>query len=130
MTKKRKYLDDLKIKERPDLWNKNDKRQTKWKKERQKYGFDERETWSMELSFRLWLYERLKYFKKHAPIDLSFHKFEYNKKERTQEELIDEMIKRLEFYFSKEYNDFDRANIDYVDEVEKIWALVIHVMWW
>lgn len=43
---KRKYLDDIGAKDRPDKWNsKSYKRNRKWKKERSIYGFDERETW-------------------------------------------------------------------------------------
>jgi len=44
-----KYLKDLGIKEvnTPQGWNKDDSRQERWIKEREIYGFDEKETWSM-----------------------------------------------------------------------------------
>ena len=39
----RKYLDEINITDRPDTWNKDDERQESWAKEREDYGFDERE---------------------------------------------------------------------------------------
>ena len=56
-----KYLKDLGILEdnTPQGWNKDDSRQERWCKEREIYGFDEKETWSMDFTFKLWLYERL-----------------------------------------------------------------------
>lgn len=126
----RKYLDDIGVTERPDTWNKDDKRQGNWKEERDVYGFDERETWSLNLTFHLWLYERLKMYVEVCCVDLDFHKFEYNGKEYTQRQLIDMMIERLEFSFKPEYNDFDETQYNYVSEIEKIWAIVLPAMWW
>lgn len=126
---KRYYLDKLNIKDRPDTWNPDDERQKDWKKQRKKYGFDERETWSLDYTWRLWLYERLKAFKEWANIDLKYHKFKYKNKDYTQEQLIDMIIERLEFYFS-DYNELDIEQTKYINEVEKIWALIIDSMWW
>ncbi len=126
----RKFLDDIGVVDRPDTWNVNDKRQEKWKKERDTYGFDERETWSLDYSFRLWLYERLKRYVEVACIDLNYHRFEYNGAEYTQGQLIDMMLDRLQFSFRKEYNDLDKEQYEYVSEVEKIWAIVMPAMWW
>lgn len=98
MARKRKYLDDIGYTDRPDTWNKDDKRQKIWRKQRKKYGFDNREIWNMDLAFYLWLYERLMRHKEITPVDLKFHKFDFEGKTYTQGELIDEMIKRLRFY--------------------------------
>lgn len=126
----RKYLDDIGVVERPDTWNKDDRRQERWRHEVEIYGFDERETWALNLTFYLWLYERLKRFVEVCCINLDFHKFEYNGAEYTQGQLIDMMIERLEFSFKKEYNDFDEKQYAYVSEIEKIWAIVLPAMWW
>lgn len=128
--KRRKYLDDIGVTDRPDTWNKHDNRQKKWEKERAVYGFDERETWALNYSFRLWLYERLKRFVDVACIDLDYHKFMYNGEEYIQRQMIDMMLERLEFSFKKEYNDFDEKQYGYVSEIEKIWAVVMPAMWW
>ena len=126
----RKYLDETNVTDRPDTWNKDDSRQEFWAKEREDYGFDERETWSMDYTWHLWLYERLKYYKEYAAIDLSFHKFEYGDSEYTQGQMIDMLIERLEFSFSEEYNDADNSQWNYVREIETIWALICPAMWW
>lgn len=126
----RKYLDDICVTERPDTWNRDDGRQHQWEEERAVYGFDERETWSLNYSFYLWLYERLKRFVDVCSIDLDYHKFKYNGNEYTQRQLINMMLERLEFSFKPEYNDFDEAQYSYVSEIEKIWAVVLPAMWW
>lgn len=126
----RKYLDDIGVTDRPDTWNKDDKRQEQWADERETYGFDERETWSLDFSFHLWLYERLKFFLEAASIDLGYHKFEFNGHEYTQKQMIEMMLERLEFSFKPEYNDCDSKQFEYVSEIEKIWALVTPAMWW
>ena len=40
-----------------------DKRQGRWKKERKKYGFDERQTWNLSTTMIELLYERVMMFK-------------------------------------------------------------------
>jgi hypothetical protein len=61
----RKYIDDLGIKRKdtPQGWGHGDVRQAQWQEERKLYGFDEHETWSLDLTFKLWLYERLMMYK-------------------------------------------------------------------
>jgi len=129
---KRKYLDKLGItsEKRPDGYCKNDKRQTKWKKERKKYGFDEREMWNMDYTFYLWLYERLRYFLNFAPNDLAYHTFEYKGKVLTQKQCIKKMIKGCEIRLTKENWEIDKEARKLEKEVAEIWALVLPAMWW
>ena len=121
---RRKYLDDLPFTNRPDLWNSNDGRQDEWKQQRDTYGFDEREIWSMDLTFFCWLYERLKFYKEHASFDLNYHQIDYKGVIYTQGKLIDEMIKLLENYFN-EPSKYDRE----VDEVAFMWVAIMPLMW-
>lgn len=120
----RKYLDDLSLTDRPDLWNPNDGRKDEWKQQRDIYGFDEREIWSMDLTFLCWLYERLKFYKDCASFDLSYHQIDYRGVIYTQGELIDEMIKLLENYFNAP-NKYDKE----VNEVAFMWATIMPLMW-
>lgn len=126
----RKYLDDIGVIARPDTWNKDDKRQNQWAEERAAYGFDERETWNLDFSFHLWLYERLKRYVEVCCVNLEYHKFSYHGEEYTQKQLIDMMLERLEFSFKPEYNDYDEKQFKYVSEIEEIWAIVFPAMWW
>ena len=128
----RKYLDDIGVTERPDTWcNDGDARQERWTEQREIYGFDDREVWSLDYAFYLWLYERLKMYKEIAFVDLAFHKFEYEGEELTQSECIDRMIKGCEVYFKIE-DDWNIPEEDQkmINDVTKIWAIVWPVMWW
>ena len=129
---KRYYLDKIGYMDRADIYCNKDKRQKKWRKQRKKYGFDERETWSLYNSFYCWLYERLKLYKKLASkkIKLDFYKFEYKGKTYTQIQMINEMIKRLELYLSKDFNEYNQTHNALVTEIAEMWALVLPVMWW
>lgn len=130
MARKRKYLDDIGYTDRPDTWFKDSKRQKTWRKQRKEYGFDNREIWNMDLAFYLWLYERLMRYKEITPVDLKFHKFDFEGKTYTQGELIDEMIKRLRFYLSDKYKESNDEHFDYVNKVQYMWAEILHSMWY
>ena len=127
-----KYLEELES-YTGDFWGmKNDKRESEWVEEREIYGFDSTETWSLDTAFYLWLYEHLRMYKEKAGeiVDLHYHKFTYNDKEYYQDELIDLMIERLQFAFSSEYDEYEEDQWAYVHEIEKIWALILPAMWW
>ena len=127
----RKYLDDIGVTERPDTWCIDDSRQERWQEQREIYGFDDRETWSLDFAFYLWLYERLKMYLDVNFVDLEFHKFEYEGEELTQQECIDRMIKGCEVYFKLD-DDWNISEEDkkMIDDVTKIWAIVWPAMWW
>ena len=129
----RKYLDDIGI-DYSWVWKpEGSERDEVFEKEREIYGFDSRETWSLDHVFYMWLYERLKMYKEYAGeiVDLNYHKFDFKEKEYTQLELINMMIERLESYFKKE-DLFVSSEEEYesVKEIGEIWALVLPAMWW
>lgn len=64
----RRYLEEIgvELKETPWGWNKGDSREDRWQKEREEIGFDERETWSLDHTMNLLLYERLRRYKELA----------------------------------------------------------------
>lgn len=129
----RKYLDDI-GKDYSWVWKpEGSERDELFEKEREVYGFDSRETWSLDTVFYMWLYERLKMYKEYAGeiVDLNYHKFDFKGKEYTQLELINMMIERLESYFKKE-DLFVSSEEEYepIKEIGEIWALVLPAMWW
>ena len=129
----RKYLDDIEI-DYSWVWEpEGSERDELFEKEREIYGFDSRETWSLDYVFYMWLYERLKMYIEYAGeiVNLNFHKFVYKEKEYTQLELINMMIERLESYFKKE-DLFVSSEEEYepIKEIGEIWALVLPAMWW
>lgn len=129
----RKYLDDI-GEDYSWVWKpEGSERDELFEKEREIYGFDSRETWSLDYVFYMWLYERLKMYIEYAGeiVNLNFHKFVYKEKEYTQLELINMMIERLESYFKKG-DLFVSSEEEYepIKEIGEIWALVLPAMWW
>lgn len=129
----RKYLDDI-GEDYSWVWKpEGSERDETFEKEREIYGFDNRETWCLDDVFYMWLYERLKMFVEIGGqvVDLNFHKFNFKGKEYTQLELINMMIERLEYYFKKG-DLFVSSEEEYepIKEIGEIWALVLPAMWW
>lgn len=130
------WLDRIGVKrrDRPEGWNRPVKRRLKCLLEKHIYGVDSRETYSLDDTWRMWLYEHLKmYLKKADPVvDLSDNLFTFNDEQYTQKELIEMMLSRLEFYLNPKYhyNEYDRHDYEYVNEIEQIWAVVCSSMWW
>ena len=130
----RKYLDDAKV-DYNIRWDTfvedDDERQARWEEERNTYGFDERETWGLDTTFYCWLYERLRMYRDIACINLSYHKFEYEGETLTQEECINRMIKGCETFFNQgDYWNTSEEDLKLIDDVAKIWAIVLPAMWW
>lgn len=124
---KYKYLEKVvKIENTPYGWCPDDSRQKKWKKQREEYGFDERETWDLDYSFFCWLYSRLIMYKKIACIDLSFNKYKIKGKEITQAQCIDIMIKDCEKILRSKVDRYQKER----NEVLNIWRICSKDMWW
>lgn len=136
--KKRKYLNDIGIVLASTEDMKNSKGEEKFREQRELYGFDERDTWSLDFTMRALLYERLKMYFDIADqvINLNHHTITYKNIEYTQRELILELIYLLEDVIKKEdesyfYDEQDKLEFyDSCNEVWQIWALLEPAMWW
>ena len=132
----RLYLDRLgvKRKDRPESWRSGLKRRIKCWLERRLYGFDATETYSMDYTWHLWLYEHLKMFREYATeyIDMTEQRYEYNGEKYNQLEMIDMMLERLEYMLDPRsmYDDMDEEDAIYVGEIEKLGAISCYDMWW
>jgi hypothetical protein len=127
-----KYLNDIGVKneDMPWNWNPEDKRQEFWKQQREEYGFDERETWSLDSTFEFWLYERLKMYNDINIVNTSYHKYKFKNEQITFQDCIDRMLEGLEisltvdeFYRTEEQNKK-------VEDVVHIFALCFRSLWW
>ena len=131
-----KYLKELgiKIEDTPYGWCENDGRDDHripyWKKQQEEYGFDERETWGLDYTFYLWLYNRLKMYDEVNCINTDTHKFEYKGEELTQQDCIDRMIEGCKIAITKDSFKHTDEELEKVDDVAKIWAICINSMWW
>lgn len=132
----RKYIDDLgiKFKDTPQGWiGKKDKRNNKWKKERKKYGFDVRETWSLNYTIKLFLYERLCMYNDVNIVDTDYHKFDINGEQLTFQQCIDLMIEGLELDLTLDEFDEKRKDKEVENKINNymhILAECLDCLWW
>lgn len=132
-----KYIEDLGIPLKnigTNFCDDTDGRNKKWKEERKIYGFDERETWSLDHYFVEWLYSHLMMYMETGGtvIDLNYHKFNFEGKEYTQKEAIDYIL-----YACKEYllcDDIYCGNtgelIPNTQKAIRLFAEILPAMWW
>ena len=108
-----KYLEDIGLKswEYGVNWTvDSDKKHLKaWKKQRKKYGFDERETYCVYTIYAEWLYSHLMMYREMAfgIIDLTYHTVEFEGKTYTQIEAIEKILKWTK-YFLKNHSDLKK----------------------
>lgn len=124
----RKYLDELDY-ESTDQWGaEDDDRIPQWDSEREEYGFDNRDTWSLDHTMTELLYERLKMFSEVAPrvIVMTNHTIEYEGVEYNQEEAIEEMIRCARIVLEGVVDEEDEA----AKRLWDIWAMIRPAMWW
>lgn len=127
-----KYLSDLGVKEKdlPWNWNEDDSRQEKWVSKREEYGFDERDTWSLDYTLTLLIYPRLKMYNEINCINTSNYKFKYKENEYTQQDCMDKILEGFEIYLGKD--EFKRTDEDNqkIEDARMLLAIISPVLWW
>ena len=131
----------------------SDKRNKLFKKQRKKYGFDERETWSLDFTLATWLYEHLCVYEEIAAVRLDYHEFDIpvlyietdleNKKKtytklehKNQKEAMDLCIEYLGKYISSTGNDkfvpFEEQDLmhEYYETALEIIKIILSALWW
>lgn len=133
-----KYLEDIGLQSEQITSNTcgdNDDRKSRWDKQRELYGFDERETWALERTFVEWLYSHLKMYLDVAGevIDLNFYKFEYKGEQCTQHKCIEIIISACEKYLKAEEDPLwidDNSVVQDMMDAIKLFADTFPAMWW
>ena len=103
-------------------------RNQKWEKEREQYGFDERETWNFDFTFFCWLYERLKKYKEVSPVDLTCKIIKVNNEEKNLGEWLDIMINNAEALILLDM--YSEENIKLAEFTIEIFKQTIFYLWW
>ena len=125
----RKFLDDIRV-EYPEKWvGKDDARRASWEEEREVYGFDSRDTWSLDNVMLQLLFERLSLFliKAEPVIDLTYHKFTIEGEELTQREAILKLLADIEAYLKDEDEELPS---DFAPNIWRNYATISPAMWW
>jgi len=126
-----KYLSDIGIKEENLPWNSNpdDSRQEEWIKEKEEYGFDERDTWSLDYTIALLIYPRLKMYNEINCIDTSSHKFEFENNKYTEQECIDKILEGLKLYLIKNF-DLTKEEDKKIQDSMILLGIIWRSLWW
>lgn len=125
----RKYIDELNIDTRylhDDAYYEEEgdnERIKKWKRERDIYGFDSRETWDLDFTMVLNLYERLKMYNEVNIVDTNshFNQFEYQGKTLTVQDAIDWMLEAAEEYLTMENSKYFNCLHEESEHVEPLY---------
>lgn len=131
----RKYLEDLFDDDKWSLENSDtkDSRAEKWKKEREIYGFDDRDTWNLDNTMLELLYERLKMFKESSGIvDHTVNIININDKKIPFSQVIDTLIEDCEVCL-KNFYTLEKDQEEILDLEEKIWdtwSKSFKYFWW
>lgn len=128
-----------------------EKREELFKEQREKYGFDERETWNLDLTSILWIYAHLKRYKEWSNVviygekahyfdvyvikkennkyllDKQKDKFIYDERNLSQGEIIDIILEYFEYYLDNQ-DDYKSFNI--ASEGIKLYAEILSSLWW
>ena len=132
-----KYLDDLGLKIEDygtNFISDDDSRSESWSKQREEYGFDERETWNLDRIFIEWIYTRFLMYKEICVVNTDYHKIPYKDKEITQGEAIDEVLNLAKAILQSGTSIWDESTDKMVyensREICEILKELLPYMWW
>lgn len=126
---RRAYLDGIDGYEPTTSWTKPEEdRQPRWAAQQARYGFDDRQTWSLNTAMVELLYERLQMYYTFASehIDLDLHKFEFEGRELTQREAVLKLIQLGAIILEDE----ELEGPSPTNRFWSLWTIVHPVMWW
>lgn len=97
------------------------------------HKFDQRDTYSMDVTFAAWMYECLRFFQDEASkiINFDFYKYKIDGTELTQRQCIDRMVKDCAFILKNndQYKDAIKL-VEAKDDLFKVFSAVYWQMWW
>lgn len=98
-------------------------------------GYDERVTWSLNTYMTEQIYTWLKMYLEYGGgfVDLTFHKFDIDGTEMCEKEVIEEVIRCLEFYLTN-WDSFDKEleekSMELAKRGYKLLGIVLPSLWW
>jgi hypothetical protein len=125
-----KYLEEIGIlsEKLPSNWYPDDERQEIWKCQRKKYGFDEREIWSLDLTYAMWFFERLKMYREYSS---NIETIKYKKKKYTHRECIDFILETFEKYIKLEaFSSYNKRALKKMRKAHKLIGIILPTLWY
>lgn len=131
-----KYLDKIGI-PRDHQGTRFTKDRKKFRKQRKKFGFDQREIYNLDHTFAEWLYCRLKMYNELNCVDTSYHKIEWEGKTITMQDAIDILLKASRHYLKGFAENSGGLNTDELDkrfqklcDLMPLWGKLLPYLWW
>lgn len=115
---RRYYLDEINANPHFDGYE-LDNRFPIWQGEQQVYGFDETDTWNLNYTMLMLLYERVCMYRDKTIVNTDFYDFKYKGGTLTQGDIINKIIEKCEFIFA-----VDNFANSYDDSTEKIKEII------
>lgn len=130
-----KYLIDIGItgEDMPCNWHiDTEERNEYFRKQRDKHGFDERDTWSLKCTLALFLYPRLKMYDEVTDdiINKSFYKFSLRDKVYSFQECINMVLEGLRLFLIKDDFDMTENEIEKVKDAMEVLGKIWLYLWW
>lgn len=127
----RKYLEDIEYDSELEV---SGERADALHKEKEAYGFDSSETWSLDTSMTVLLYERLMMFKEVSGlVDHSFNKVTIDEETLGLDVWIDRCIELSRKYLTTKISDDDWDEAEQEERLKRVWKIWSHIvlfMWW
>lgn len=103
-----------------------DERQEQWKKEREEWGFDSRETWCLDKMFAEWLFSRLWMHKLARAHNYEANYFCLHDQPQTIYSCIDEVLDKTKEYLTGDYPMFEDAK--YLMEASHLFGKILPIL--
>lgn len=128
----RKYLDEIGVKVLENYLSDDDNRHSQWDSEKETLGFPSHDTWNLDTTMLVLLYERLKHFTEIAIVDIegSLSVFEYEGETKTLLDMINHILELSEIVLKDEGDLGYKEYSNYSTKIWEAWALIHKHMWW
>ncbi len=123
----------------PNTLDKDDKRIKLFMKQRKKYRFDERETWSLDYTSVVWLYEHIRMYldiggdtidlERPLPADMKKDIEKEADGLKTQKDVLEYICELIEKW-DKENSKNVEKGWKYAQKAIRLYAVILPAMWW
>lgn len=94
------------------------------------WGLDEKDTWNLDKTMLVFLYQKLNHYKHVTNTDMEYHTFtNFNLKEVTELEIVEEILEDIRVLYNDTEDNYHTKNITTMRVFHNI-GQVFHNLWW
>lgn len=107
-------------------------REAYYKQQKEKYGFDSRECYALDLTLAVWLYSHLRLYKDDAEKIVALHETIVPLKEgkKPLDEVVNELLEEIKLYLVSKSDIEDTEKYGHLQRALKILSEAIPYLWW